>query len=171
MECCFIAGFTATNKLYGILEIAATSYGYAVTSYVGQNLGGRLLQRIKRGMRSAAVIALATSAVIAVCMLLFGKIFLGLFISGTPGEVEASMGIGYHYLAIMSLCLPILYLLHIYRAALMGLGDTVIPMASGFMEMAMRIYSMRDMLLHFAWNKDNDMLKREEASIAKQLLL
>lgn len=36
------------------------------------------------------------------------------------------------------------------------------------MEIAMRIYSMRDMLLHFAWNKDNDMLKREEASIAKQ---
>lgn len=36
------------------------------------------------------------------------------------------------------------------------------------MEMAMRIYSMRDMLLHFAWNKDNGMLKREEASIAKQ---
>lgn len=25
----FIAGFTATNKLYGILEVAATSYGYA----------------------------------------------------------------------------------------------------------------------------------------------
>ncbi|MDE6939596.1 MAG: polysaccharide biosynthesis C-terminal domain-containing protein, partial [Lachnospiraceae bacterium] len=25
----FIAGFTATNKLYGLLEIAATSYGYA----------------------------------------------------------------------------------------------------------------------------------------------
>ncbi len=135
----FIAGFTATNKLYGILEIAATSYGYAVTSYVGQNLGGKLLKRIKQGMRSAAVIALVTSAVIAVCMLLFGKVFLGLFISGTPSEVDASMKIGYHYLAIMSLCLPILYMLHIYRAALLGLGDAVIPMASGFMEMAMRI--------------------------------
>lgn len=36
------------------------------------------------------------------------------------------------------------------------------------MEMAMRIYSMRDMLLHFAWNKDNGCLRREEASIAKQ---
>ena len=135
----FIAGFTATNKLYGILEIAATSYGYAVTSYVGQNLGGRLLKRIKQGMRSAAIIALITSAVIAICMLLFGKVFLGLFISGTAEQVAASMEIAYHYLAIMSLCLPILYMLHIYRAALMGLGDTVIPMASGFMEMAMRI--------------------------------
>lgn len=36
------------------------------------------------------------------------------------------------------------------------------------MNMAMRIYSMRDMLLHFAWNKDNDCLTRAEASIAKQ---
>lgn len=36
------------------------------------------------------------------------------------------------------------------------------------MRMAMRVYSMRDMLLHFAWNKDNNCLKREEASIAKQ---
>lgn len=35
----FVAGFTATNKLYGILEIAAVSFGYAVTTYVGQNLG------------------------------------------------------------------------------------------------------------------------------------
>ena len=36
----FIAGFTATNKLYGLLEIAALSYGYAVTTYVGQNCPG-----------------------------------------------------------------------------------------------------------------------------------
>lgn len=135
----FIAGFTATNKLYGLLEIAATSYGYAVTSFVGQNLGGRLIKRIKQGMRSAAVIALLTSAVIAVAMLILGKGFLGLFISGTPEEAAASMEIAYHYLAIMSICLPVLYMLHIYRSALMGLGDTVAPMVSGFVEMVMRV--------------------------------
>ena len=28
----FVAGFTATNKLYGILEMAAVSYGYAITA-------------------------------------------------------------------------------------------------------------------------------------------
>lgn len=135
----FIAGFTASNKLYGILEIAATSYGFAVTSYVGQNLGGKLIKRIKQGMRSAAIIAMVTSAVIGVCMILFGKLFLGLFISGTPEEVEGSMKIAYHYLTIMSVCLPILYMLHIYRSGLMGLGDTVVPMLSGFMEMVVRI--------------------------------
>lgn len=135
----FIAGFTATNKLYGLLEIAATSYGYAVTSFVGQNLGGRLIGRIKQGMRAAVVIALLTSAAIAGAMLVLGKGFLGMFISGTPEEVSGSMAIAYRYLAIMSVCLPILYMLHIYRSALMGLGDTVIPMVSGFAEMVMRI--------------------------------
>ena len=135
----FIAGFTATNKLYGILEIAATSYGFAVTSYVGQNLGARFVRRIKKGMRSAVLIALVTSVIIAAAMLAFGKLFLGLFISGSPEEVEDSLGIAYHYLSIMSVCLPILYMLHIYRSALMGLGDTVIPMFSGFVEMLVRI--------------------------------
>ena len=135
----FLAGFTATNKLYGLLEIAATSYGFAVTSYVGQNLGARLVNRIKRGQRAAAVVAFLTSVVIAAAMLLFGRLVLGLFISGEPAEVEASLDIAYHYLSIMSVCLPILYMLHIYRSALMGLGDTVVPMLSGFAEMVVRI--------------------------------
>src|SRR5699024_1708599 len=108
----FLAGFTATNKLYGILEIAATSYGFAVTSYVGQNLGARLVRRIKKGLRSAALIALVTSVIIGVAMLVFGRLVLGLFISGDPQQVEASMEIAYHYLSIMSVCLPILYMLH-----------------------------------------------------------
>ena len=33
----------------------------------------------------------------------------------------------------------ILYLLHIYRSALQGMGDTVIPMFSGIAELVMRI--------------------------------
>ena len=39
----------------------------------------------------------------------------------------------------MRVCLSILYMLHIYRSALMGLGDTIMPMASGIMEFLMRI--------------------------------
>lgn len=137
----FIAGYTATNKMYGLLETAAISYGYAVTSYVGQNLGAKNLKRIKSGMKSATVIALFTSGVITACMILLGKFFLGLFISGTPEEVEATMAVAYRYLVIMASFLSILYMLHIYRSALMGLGDTVVPMISGFVEMVIRITS------------------------------
>lgn len=36
----YVAGFTATNKLYGLFELAAVSFGYATSSFVGQYLGG-----------------------------------------------------------------------------------------------------------------------------------
>lgn len=39
----------------------------------------------------------------------------------------------------MAGCLPILYILHTYRNALQGLGNTVIPMFSGIVELLMRV--------------------------------
>lgn len=134
----FIAGFTATNKLYGILEIAATSYGYAMTTYAGQNMGAGEYARIRKGVRSALWVALITSAVIALCMLFLGHTILGYFLSGDEQVVSQAMTIAYRYLAIMSICLPILYLLHIIRSALQGMGNTVLPMASGIAEFVMR---------------------------------
>ncbi len=134
----FIAGFTATNKLYGVLEIAATSYGYSMVTYTGQNLGAGRTERIRKGMRAAVLIALATSAVIAAIMLLGGKAILGCFISGTPQEVEQTLYVAYYYLAIMSLCLPILYILHVTRSTIQGVGNTVLPMVSGIAEFIMR---------------------------------
>lgn len=134
----FIAGFTATNKLYGVLEVAATSYGYAMITYVGQNLGAGKIDRIKKGIRSAVIIAIITSAVIAACMLIFGHQILGGFISGSPEEAKRAMDVAYRYLAIMSIFLPILYILHITRSALQGMGDTVLPMVSGIAEFIMR---------------------------------
>ena len=134
----FIAGFTATNKLYGMLEVAATSYGYAMVTYVGQNLGAGRMDRIRKGMRASLLISLITSVVIALFMLLAGKAILGCFISGTPQEFEQTLQIAYFYLAIMSICLPILYILHVTRSAIQGMGNTVLPMVSGIAEFIMR---------------------------------
>lgn len=134
----FIAGFTAANKLYGILEIAATSYGYAMITYVGQNLGAGKIQRIRQGMRCATIVAITTSLVITSVMLIFGKHIVSAFISGTPQEAIEATQVGYTYLSIMSICLPVLYVLHVTRSAVQGLGNTVLPMVSGIAEFVMR---------------------------------
>ena len=89
-------------------------------------------------MRSAIVIALITSIIIAAVMLIFGRLILGLFISGTPEVFEQTLDIAYFYLAVMSVGLPILYILHVMRSAIQGMGDTVLPMLSGVAEFVMR---------------------------------
>lgn len=134
----FIGGFTAANKLYGVLEIAASSYGYAMITYVGQNLGAGKIQRIRIGMGWANAVAVATSVVIASVMLAFGKQIVGGFISGTPTEIAEATNIGHTYLSIMSICLPILYILHVTRSAVQGMGNTLLPMVSGIAEFIMR---------------------------------
>jgi len=134
----FIAGYTATNKLYGVLEIAATSFGYAISTYVGQNIGAGKMERVRNGHVASLVVSVGTSLVITACMLLFGREILGLFLSGTPEEIEVAGGVAYRFLVFMSLALPSLYLLYVYRSALQGMGNTLIPMLSGILEFLMR---------------------------------
>ena len=144
----FVAGFTATNKLYGLLEMAAISYGYAIVTYVGQNLGAGKIDRIRKGVRSSMLLSLLTSLIISAAMFLFGKNILSLFISGEPQQTQQVLAIAFKYLSIMAAMLWVLYFLYVYRSALQGLGDTLMPMVSGMAEFVMRI-SAALILPHF----------------------
>ncbi len=135
----FVAGFTAANKLYGVLEMASVSYGYAITTYVGQNLGAKKYRRIRNGVRSGVYMALITSIVISGVMVITGRNILSLFVSGEAGQVKQVLDIAYKYLFIMAIFLWVLYLLYVYRSAIQGLGNTLIPLASGVVEFCMRV--------------------------------
>lgn len=134
----FIAGYTAANKLYGLLETAASSYGYAMSSYAGQNLGAAKLDRIGRGLRAACAIGTATALLMSAVMLLFGRPVLACFLTGEREATAAAMEIGYHFLQVLALFFPLLYLLYIIRACIQGLGNSVLPMLSGIAQLVMR---------------------------------
>lgn len=134
-----IAGSTATNKLYGILDSAALGYGYAMTTYVGQNYGAKNIKRIRKGVLTANVISVISCIIIASITIGFGKPMLSLFISGTKEEVNTTLTYAYGFLRDMSLFLPTLYLIHVLRSVLQGFGHTVTTMSSGFIELVIRI--------------------------------
>lgn len=135
----FIAGYTATNKLFGLLEFAAISYGYAVSTYVGQNLGAKQYKRIQAGVKAALWLSVMTSAVVSAIMIIFGKSILSLFVSSSASQKAEVIQVAYLYLWIMAVFLMVLFLLHLYRSALQGMGNTLMPMISGVVELAMRI--------------------------------
>ena len=135
----FVAGFTATNKLYGLLEIAAVSFGFAVCTYTGQNLGAGKYDRIKTGVRQGFGMAALTSVLIGAAMLVFGQHIVSIFVEKGNADADQVITYAYHYLTVMGSFLPVLYCLHIYRSALQGMGNTIIPLASGVLELVMRI--------------------------------
>mgnify|MGYP001774215482 CR=1 FL=1 len=135
----FLAGFTATNKVYGLLESSAISLGYAMTTYVAQNYGAGLQQRIRQGVKSGVGIAVLFSVGVTILMILGGKPILSLFIDTSSSNAPKVLEIAYQYLFIMSCLLCALYLLYVFRSTLQGMGNTIIPMLSGLMEFLARV--------------------------------
>ena len=80
-----------------------------------------------------------TACGMSLVMITGGRAILSLFVSGDPREAEQVLDIAYHYLFLMAVFLVVLYLLYVFRSAIQGLGNTVIPMASGIVEFFMRV--------------------------------
>jgi len=136
----FIAGFTAANKLYGLFEIAALSYSFAVATYVGQNYGAKEHGRIKDGMKAATLLSIITSLVITVLLIVFGRPMTMMFISADSAALMKAAGdTAYLYLVYMAVFLPILYLLYVYQAALNGTGNTMVSVVSGVIQLFLRV--------------------------------
>lgn len=134
----FIAGYTAANKLYGLLETAASSYGYAMSTYAGQNLGAGRYDRIGKGLRAANIIGAVTALLMSAVMVLLGKPILSCFITGDTNVVEAAMEIGYHFLLVLAVFFPFLYILYVTRSCIQGMGNSLLPMISSMVQLLMR---------------------------------
>ena len=135
----FLVGFTAARKLYGLLETAATSYGYAAAAYTGQNMGAGLIGRIRKGLKEAAILGVITAYVMSFVMAVFGKAILGSFVTGSGSVVNGAVEIGYHFLIILAAFFPLLYFLYIIRSCVQGMGNTFWPVVSSMAQLFMRV--------------------------------
>ena len=139
----FVAGYNAASRLQGLVEIAGASLGGGVSTFAGQNRGAGRLDRVRQGLRKSAFIGFVMGAAVGAAVALAGRPLLSMFItadeSAPPDFIPQVMTIGYRFLCVMSGGLPMLYLLFVYRSTLQGLGNTVVPMISGFVELAMRV--------------------------------
>ena len=135
----FIAGYTAVNKLYGLLECTAIGLGLALTTYFSQNYGAGNVKRVRGGHKTALLIMAVAALAVMTLVLTLGRFLLQLFID--PAEVGAveSLAIGGKYLLIMALNMVILYWVYVYRSIMQAMGDSIWSMISGFAEFAARV--------------------------------
>jgi len=138
----FVAGVAAAKRLYSLLMIAGGAIEGAISTFVAQNFGAKQFDRVKQGLKDGLKLAFGSVVIIMAIALPLGRQILGLLIDGDPQQVLAVLDVGTRQLMLMTLGLPFLYLLFLYRAALQGLGNTFIPMLSGFVELGLRIISV-----------------------------
>ncbi|MCM1038807.1 MAG: MATE family efflux transporter [Roseburia sp.] len=119
----FIAANVIVMRVDGFAMMPNFSFGTAMTTYAGQNVGARRLDRVDKGAKQGTLIAVVTSTVITALILIFGKALMGIF-TGTPELVELSrdmMGI----LAVGYIAMAVTQSL---SGVMRGAGDTMTPM-------------------------------------------
>lgn len=119
----FIAANVIVMRVDGFAMLPNMSFGTAMTTYTGQNVGAKKMDRVTQGAKQGTILAVATSTALTLLILAFGKQLMGIF-TETTSLVELSrtiMGIiapGYIAVAVtMSL-----------SGVMRGAGDTMTPM-------------------------------------------
>lgn len=138
----FIAGISATKRMYSIIELVSVSMEGAVATFTAQNYGARRMDRIKQGVIQSAVVLLVGAGVIMAVMFAFGRNIISLLITGEPEQVGRILDIAFAQLSLMLLFLPALHLLVMFRSALQGMDNALMPMVSGFVEMVTRLLAV-----------------------------
>ena len=121
-----IASYTAASKVQQLVMQPAVTFGVAMATYSGQNLGAGRIDRIKEGVKKCTIISIIVSIISTIVVILFGGAFTKLFMDGSD------------YLNTVSIFYIPLGLIFIYRNTLQGIGDSFVPMMAGVAEMVAR---------------------------------
>lgn len=131
-----VAAFTAATKVENLCTQTMPTLGTTMSTYCGQNLGAGKLDRIFDGMKKAFLLVLAISALGAVIAVGFGTYIVGWFLSDASAEVLQYSMTYLNTIAIFFVPLAVIFL---YRNALQGLNEPLVPMISGVFELVCRV--------------------------------
>lgn len=119
----FIAANVVIMRVDGFAMMPNFSFGTALTTYSGQNVGAGLYDRVVKGAKQGTLIAVGCSTVITAIILLFGKNLMWVFtdtaeLVNRSFELMKILAIGYIAVAVTQSLSGIMR----------GAGDTMTPM-------------------------------------------
>lgn len=74
-----IAGYSVTIKIDGFVNLPLQAFNMAITTFVGQNIGAKQYNRVKKGAYITTFLAMVTIGFFVVIMYFFGRDFIALF--------------------------------------------------------------------------------------------
>ena len=137
-----IAAMTTAMRVEQLGAQPMVSFGIAMSTYVAQNYGAKMVARIRRGVFQCSVLSLVLSIVLALFVFVFGKQIVGIFVPDeAPQLVDNVTSLAQTYLNISVIFYFFLGQIFIFRNSCQGMGNSVIPMISSIIELFMRAFA------------------------------
>ena len=110
-------------RVDGFAMMPNFSFGMALTTYAGQNVGAKLYDRVTKGARQGTLMAFGCSAAITVAILLFGKNLMGVFT-----KTQELVDLSYYLMMILAPGYLAVAITQGLSGIMRGAGDTMTPM-------------------------------------------
>ena len=118
-----MAGYSATLRIDGFTQLPLQSFNMAITTFVGQNIGAKKYDRVKKGVFAAWLMSSGVILVCSVCMFLSAPFLISVFTK--DADVIAIGSDMVRIFASLYIALPVVQILN---GALRGAGLSKIPM-------------------------------------------
>ena len=119
----FIASNVIVMRVDGFAMLPNFSFGTALTTYVGQNIGAGNMKRVTKGARQGLILSIGISAAVVALLLIFGRGLMSIF-TNTDELVDLSMSL----LRILAAGYIAMAVIQSLAGVMRGAGDTVTPM-------------------------------------------
>jgi putative MATE family efflux protein len=110
-------------RVDGLAMMPNFTFGNAMTTFAGQNVGARKIDRVDKGTGDGLRLAVGVSTVITAIILIFGKYLVRIF-TDTSELVDLSM----HMMRILAVGYIAMAVTQSLSGVMRGAGDTVTPM-------------------------------------------
>lgn len=118
-----IAANTVVMRVDGFAMMPNFTFGTAMTTYTGQNIGAGRIDRVEKGTKSGLKMGLGVSVALVGLILIFGRFLMQMF-TKTPEVVE----VGMQMLRTLALGYVAMAVTQILSGVMRGAGDTMTPM-------------------------------------------
>lgn len=119
----FIAANVIVMRIDGFAMMPNFSFGTAMTTYTGQNVGANKYDRVTKGAKQGTLMALACSTLITMVILIFGKYLMMIF-TDTPELIDTSV----YVMRILAVGYIAMAVTQSLSGVMRGAGDTLTPM-------------------------------------------
>ena len=119
----FIAANVVIMRVDGFAMMPNFSFGMALTTYSGQNVGAGKYDRVIKGAKQGTLMAVATSATITGIILLFGKNLMWVFT-----DTAELVNMSYRLMMILAVGYIAVAVTQSLSGIMRGAGDTMTPM-------------------------------------------
>lgn len=131
-----IVSHTASRKLFSIMSMPFFVLSTALSNFSAQNTGAGLKERIKEGLRDTVLFSFGWS----VFSIIIIHLFAGVLIQQIIGiDNPAITGTSIRYMRFHSYFFPVLAMVVELRNTMQGFGDSVTPIFSSLIELAVKI--------------------------------